>query len=516
MAILPKTGKPERATELLEQVASAYRHYDHPAGAQFKVGKICPVEPAPPSLHPRPAGLFGRRSILGVREVAALWHPPGAADETFEVERSGSKALPPPARALQDEALVGATTTDHPREVRFPDDLLRRHHLYVARTRMGKSTLMRHLVAHKLREKAAGRDGDAIVVVDPHADLVASLLAQVPESLAADVRLIDLADERGAPGINLLDTRIFSDRDRTADSVVRVARGLWEQWGPRMQSILEPTVKTLHEANSHPHVDAEDQYTILDGLRLLTDEQFRNPVLAKLRDPYLLEWWSRDFGGWRKEYQAEALAPVQTRLTYYASSLRARAILGQSRSTIDLRRTLLEGGILFVSTARASFVLATQSLRKLDDLSPTMRDTLLANVGCLAVFQVSGRDARELVWELGRERLSEDDIVGQTVHHCYVRASVGTERLPAFSMTVRKPGFGDPQRVARIRAAASAYVTPTETIEAQDVERQRRLTAYQQGLEALREEDSSAPPLSGQPGIAKRSKHRSKRARGAG
>ena len=83
-------------------------------------------------------------------------------------------------------------------------------------------------------------------------------------------------------------------------------------------------------------------------------------------------------------------------------------------------------------------------------------------------------------------------------------------------MTVRKPGFGDPQRVARIRAAASAYVTPTETIEAQDVERQRRLTAYQQGLEALREEDSSAPPLSGQPGIAKRSKHRSKRARGAG
>ena len=161
-------------------------------------------------------------------------------------------------------------------------------------------------------------------------------------------------------------------------------------------------------------------------------------------------------------------------------------------------------------------MLATQSLRKLDDLSPTMGDTLLANVGCLAVFQVSGHDARELVWELGRERLSEDDIVGQPVHHCYVRASVGTERLPAFSMTVRKPGFGDPQRVARIRAAASAYVTPTETIEAQDVERQRRLTAYQQGLEALREEDSSAPPLSGQPGITKRSKHRSKRARGAG
>ena len=54
----------------------------------------------------------------------------------------------------------------------------------------------------------------------------------------------------------------------------------------------------------------------------------------------------------------------------------------------------------------ASFVLATQSLAKLDDLSRTMRDTLLANVGCLAVFQVAGNDARTLVWELGKERVT--------------------------------------------------------------------------------------------------------------
>ena len=134
---------------------------------------------------------------------------------------------------------------------------MRRHHLYVARTRMGKSTLMRHLVEHKLREKAAGRDRDAIVVVDPHADLVAAILELVPASLASAVRLIDLADERGAVGVNLLDARVFTDRDRTADSVVRVARGLWEQWGPRMQSILEQTVKTLHEANQHPSTAAE-------------------------------------------------------------------------------------------------------------------------------------------------------------------------------------------------------------------------------------------------------------------
>ena len=307
-AILPPGETGERAHELLNAVAVAYRHYDHPAGARFKAGKVRPVVPIP-LLHPTGPGFFGKRSVLGVREVAALWHPPGARDETPLVERSGARVLLPSARGVKVGALVGDTTAGTPREIRFPDDLLHRHHLYVARTRMGKSTLMSHIAAHKMREKAAGRDSDAIIVVDPHADLVGGLLEQVPESLAGQVRLIDLADDGGAPGVNLLDTRIFADRDRTADSVVRVARGLWEQWGPRMQSILEHTVKSLHEANAHPSTHAGEQHTILDGLPLLSDAKFRNGVLAKVSDPYLLEWWARDFGGWRREYRAEAIAP---------------------------------------------------------------------------------------------------------------------------------------------------------------------------------------------------------------
>ena len=321
-AILPAGTRPQRASELLGPVAAAYRHFDNPAGARFKVGKVRPAAPDPEMLHPAGPGLFGGRSVLGVREIACLWHPPGAGDETPLVERSGARSLLPFAKGVRGGALVGDTTAGKPRPIRFPDDLLRRHHLYVARTRMGKSTLMHHLVTHKMREKAEGRDPDAIVVIDPHADLVAGILEHVPEALVDRVRLIDLADTRGAPGINLLDTRIFADRDRTADSVVRVARGLWEQWGPRMQSILEQTVKTLHEANEHPETDEGSQHTILDGLKLLSDKKFRDGVLRRIEDPYLLEWWARDFGSWHQQYRAEALAPVQTRLSYYASSKR--------------------------------------------------------------------------------------------------------------------------------------------------------------------------------------------------
>ena len=231
-AILPAGTRPQRAGELLGPVAAAYRHFDNPAGARFKVGKVRPTATDPDMMHPAGPGLFGGRSVLGVREIACLWHPPGAGDETPLVERSGARALLPFAKGVRGGALVGDTTAGKPRPIRFPDDLLRRHHLYVARTRMGKSTLMHHLVTHKMREKAEGRDNDAIVVVDPHADLVAGLLRQAPESLIDRVRLIDLADQRRAPGINLLDTRIFTDRDRTADSVVRSQRACGSSGGP--------------------------------------------------------------------------------------------------------------------------------------------------------------------------------------------------------------------------------------------------------------------------------------------
>ena len=558
-AVLPDDTGQQRAGELLGPVAAAYRHFDNPAGARFKVDKVRPVAPDPSLLHPAGPGLFGRRNVLGVREVAALWHPPGAGDETPLVERSGSRGLIPSARGIRGGALVGDTTAGKPMPVHFPEDLLRRHHLYVARTRMGKSTLMHHIAVHKMREKAEGRDGDAIVVIDPHTDLVDGILEHVPDSLTDRVRLIDLSDESRSPGINLLDTRVFSDRDRTADSVVRVAKGLWEQWGPRMQSILEQTVKTLHEANEQ--MEEGEQYTILDGLKLLSEEKFRKDVLKMVSDPYLLEWWAKDFGSWHRQYKAEALAPVQTRLSYYASSKRARAILGQRRSTIDIRETILEGGVLLVSTSQgtvgrdvaalvgasllnlvdavireqgsvslrerrgalvivdemqtmpgvdyesmlselgkfgASFILATQSLAKLDDLSRTMRDTLLANVGCLAVFQVAGSDARHLVWELGKDRVTEEDIVSLPVHHCYVRATVGKERMDAFSMEVRKPEGGDRDRADRIRRASSAYTVSAQQLAYAEAEGHGRVEEFRKGVEVLsetgpREEEKKTP-----------------------
>ena len=148
----------------------------------------------------------------------------------------------------------------------------------------------------------------------------------------------------------------------------------------------------------------------------------------------------------------------------------------------------------------ASFILATQSLAKLADLSPTMQDTLLANVGCLAVFQVAASDARQLIGELDRERVTEEDLVSLPVHHCYVRATVDGERMGTYSMKVRKPEDGDLAAAERVKAGAAAYATPAETIASQDAEAQRLVQEFRDKLEEV---EGDGVPEHPAPGSAK-------------
>ena len=90
--------------------------------------------------------------------------------------------------------------------------------------------------------------------------------------------------------------------------------------------------------------------------------------------------------------------------------------------------------------------------------------------------------------------MSEDDITSLAVHHCYVRATVGTERMPAFSMMVRKPEDGDPAVAERIREGASAYTRSAREvsgISAAEAEGGKKVSEYRR---MLAETQNSAEP----------------------
>ena len=120
LPFMPESTRAAACEELLEQVAAAYRHYDNPAGARLRVGKtVLPTHPTI-DLHPSGPGLFGRRSVMGVREAACLWHPPGPRrrDPPGGPRRvEGASALGPksqggrPCRATPRRELPGGSTS---------------------------------------------------------------------------------------------------------------------------------------------------------------------------------------------------------------------------------------------------------------------------------------------------------------------------------------------------------------------------------------------------------------------
>ncbi len=95
-----------------------------------------------------------------------------------------------------------------------------------------------------------------------------------------------------------------------------------------------------------------------------------------------------------------------------------------------------------------SFGLATQSLAYLDKLDNTLRATVMANIDHLFAFAMAAEDAR-LLREL--EGIEIEDITALDNYMCYVRASLGTKRLPVFSLTIDPPAPLDEKAAQWIR-----------------------------------------------------------------
>ena len=105
----------------------------------------------------------------------------------------------------------------------------RRRHLYVVgQTGTGKSTLLLNLIAQDLAA------GEGVALLDPHGDLVESVLAHVPRARTNDLVYINPADTERPIGFNPLACVPERLKPLVADGVVSAFRHVWpESWGLR-------------------------------------------------------------------------------------------------------------------------------------------------------------------------------------------------------------------------------------------------------------------------------------------
>jgi hypothetical protein len=189
-------------------------------------------------------------------------------------------------------------------------------------------------------------DGRGVGVLDLHGDLTQSLLAYLAASSAARSRrlyLLDPSARASAPGFNPLEVPQGVEPFGQMLELLGVFKRIWaEFWGPRMEEILRNSLLAL----------MEEKLTLLELQPFLTDREFRLRIVGKLENPGVREFWLARFERLSRGAQAAYVEPVLNKAGAFTSDPYLRALLGQEKSTINLRRIMDRGDVLLVNLAK--------------------------------------------------------------------------------------------------------------------------------------------------------------------
>ena len=243
------------------------------------------------------------------------------------------------------------------------------HTVLLGPTGAGKSTALAHLA---LADIHAGR---GVLLIDPKTDLVADILARIPEQRRDDVVVIDPTSSRPV-GINPLartqTTRGASSSvvgggvpgggaspELVADTVLATLKGVFaESWGVRVEQVLSAALVTLARTPGA---------TLVDLPLLLTNAAYRQRLIAASgADPLGTGQFWAAYEALSEAQRQQWVGPVLTRLQPFLIRPHLRATLGQAVPSFDLGEVFTRRSIVLVSLNKG--VLGAESARLLGSL----------------------------------------------------------------------------------------------------------------------------------------------------
>ncbi|NCN53089.1 type IV secretory system conjugative DNA transfer family protein, partial [Candidatus Wolfebacteria bacterium] len=215
----------------------------------------------------------------------------------------------------------------------------RRRHMYIiGKTGMAKTTLLETMT------RADIEDGNGFAVVDPHGEFAEGILKHIPEHRVKDVIYFNPADINHPIAFNPLEQVDPEYRHLVAAGMMGVFKKIWvDMWSARMEYILNNTLLALLEVPGT---------NLLGIMRMLSDKDYRKKVVDNLKDPVVKGFWVNEFAKYSQKFETEATASIQNKVGQLVSNPLVRNILGQSHSTIDVRKIMDEGKILIVNLSK--------------------------------------------------------------------------------------------------------------------------------------------------------------------
>lgn len=286
--------------------------------------------------------------ILNIEELASVFHLPHTNVETPNIVWANSKTAEPPSNL---PVLTGDSSIDEQvsafgltnfRGINQQFGLWRydrsRHVYIIGQTGAGKSGLLELFALSDVYHN------EGYAIIDPHGDFAVNNLKFIPAHRIKDVVYFNPADTAYPLGFNPMEVINPSMKNNISSEIIGVLKRMFgESWGPRLEYILRYTILALLD---HPNT------TMLDITRMLTDKKFRKEVLATCQDTVVLQFWNVEFASWNDKFQAEAIAPVLNKVGAFVANPIIRNIIGQPKSTFNIRQIMDEGKILIVNLSK--------------------------------------------------------------------------------------------------------------------------------------------------------------------
>ena len=432
-----------------------------------------------------------RGFILNIEELASVFHLPHTNVETPNIVWASNKTAEPPAKLpvitgdpAHDEQISAFGLTNF-RGINQQFGLYRydrsRHIYIIGQTGAGKSGLLELFALSDIYHK------QGYAIIDPHGDFAVNNMHFIPADRIDDVVYFNPADTAYPLGFNPMEVYDPNQKNNISSEIIGVLKRMFgDSWGPRLEYILRYTILAL--------LDRPDT-TMLDITRMLTDKKFRKETLEYCTDSVVLNFWNIEFASWNDKFQAEAVAPVLNKVGAFTANPIIRNIIGQPKSTFNIRQIMDEGKILIVNLSKGligednagilgSFLvtkiqlaaMSRSDIERIEDRRPfylyvdefqnfatdsfatilsearkyglnltvanqyvsqmqdTVRDAVFGNVGTMISFRVSADDA-PLLGKQFEPQFEPNDLLQMHNRNFIINMVIKGEKSPAFSAT---------------------------------------------------------------------------------
>lgn len=508
---------PQIAQLQMQSIVASYKQFNSTYLNGFQAGRITNDHAMVAAYGAR---TFNRTGfICNIEEIATLYHLPHTNVETPFILWATSQTAEPPANlpvitpeSRQQLSPIAATNFRGHNTIFGMPRVDRGRHLYIiGQTGTGKSGLLELLTISDIYSPYG------FAVIDPHGDYAQNILRRIPPERVDDVVYFNPADSDFPMGFNPLEVYDPKLKTHTSSELIGVIKRMFEHsWGPRLEYILRYSILALLD---YP------QATMLDITRILTEKKFRHDVMKYVTDPVVRNFWQVEFASWNDKFMTEAVAPILNKVGAFTANPLVRNIIGQPKSSFNIRQIMDEHKILIVNLSRGlvgednaallgallvtkvqmaamsradvpaeqrtpfylyvdefqnfatdSFATILSEARKYGlnltvanqytaQMLPEVKDAVFGNVGSIITFRLSADDARGIL-KYFEPKFTDYDLVHMHNRHFAISMTIEGEKIQAFSaITLNLPAMTGDNSDHIIQRSRAMYTAPREQIE---------------------------------------------------